>query len=110
MSAGRAWHRRCTFGKMPNRGREVAMKVRELMSRNVMTVGPEDSCHEAVARMHRSGVRHLPVVDPVGGLIGIVTDRDLPRSRRRREALVLSTVTDVISEGPMIDRTRVLGG
>ena len=37
-------------------------------------------------------------------------DLDLPRSRRRREALVLSTVTDVISEGPMIDRTRVLGG
>ena len=53
------------------------MKVRELMSRNVMTVGPEDSCLEAVARMHRSGVRHLPVVDPMGELIGIVTDRDL---------------------------------
>ena len=53
------------------------MKVRELMSRNVMTVGPEDSCLEAVARMHRSGVRHLPVVDPIGELIGIVTDRDL---------------------------------
>jgi len=56
---------------------EVAMKVRELMSRNVMTVGPADSCLEAVARMHQSGVRHLPVVDPTGELIGIVTDRDL---------------------------------
>src|SRR5215470_14018547 len=65
------------FGKMSTRGREVAMKVRELMSRNVMTTSPADSCLEAVARMHRSGVRHLPVVDPVGELIGIVTDRDL---------------------------------
>ena len=30
-----------------------------------------------VARMHRARVRHLPVVDPMGELIGVVTDRDL---------------------------------
>lgn len=56
---------------------EVAMKVRELMSRSVMTIDATDSCLEAVARMHRSGVRYLPVVDTMGELIGIVTDRDL---------------------------------
>jgi hypothetical protein len=32
------------------------MKVRQLMSRNVVTVGPSDSCLEAVARMHRARV------------------------------------------------------
>ncbi len=53
------------------------MKVRQLMSRNVVTVGPSDSCLEAVARMHRARVRHLPVVDAMGDLIGVVTDRDL---------------------------------
>ncbi|SRR5712692_808115 len=53
------------------------MKVYQLMSRNVVTVGPSDSCLEAVARMHRARVRHLPVVDAMGDLIGVVTDRDL---------------------------------
>jgi CBS domain-containing protein len=53
------------------------MMVRQLMSRNVVTVGPSDSCLEAVARMHRARVRHLPVVDAMGDLIGVVTDRDL---------------------------------
>ena len=53
------------------------MRVSELMSRNVVTVGPSDSCLEAVGRMHRARVRHLPVVSADGGLIGIVTDRDL---------------------------------
>ncbi len=53
------------------------MKVCQLMSRNVVTVGPSDSCLEAVARMHRARVRHLPVVDAMGDLIGVVTDRDL---------------------------------
>ncbi|SRR6266481_2404393 len=53
------------------------MKVRQLMSRNVVTIRASDSCLEAVSRMHGAHVRHLPVVDTSGGLIGIVTDRDL---------------------------------
>jgi acetoin utilization protein AcuB len=56
---------------------EVAMKVSQLMSRSVVTIGPSDSCLEAVARMHGARVRHLPVEDAGGCLIGIVTDRDL---------------------------------
>ena len=53
------------------------MKVSELMSRNLVTIGPTDTCRQAVARMHGGGVRHLPVVDTKGDLLGIVTDRDL---------------------------------
>ena len=53
------------------------MHVSELMSRNVVTIRGEDSCLEAVSRMHGARVRHLPVVSAEGGLIGIVTDRDL---------------------------------
>ena len=53
------------------------MRVSDLMSRSVVTIGASDSCLEAVARMHRARVRHLPVVSTGGGLIGIVTDRDL---------------------------------
>ena len=53
------------------------MHVSELMSRNVVTIRADDSCLEAVARMHGARVRHLPVVSATGGLIGVVTDRDL---------------------------------
>ena len=53
------------------------MKVSELMSRNVVTIGPSDTCRDAVGRMHGARVRHLPVVDTKGDLVGIVTDRDL---------------------------------
>jgi acetoin utilization protein AcuB len=47
------------------------------MSRDVMTIGAAESCHDAVERMHRARIRHLPVVDGAGSLVGIVTDRDL---------------------------------
>jgi len=53
------------------------MRVSELMSRNVMTIRAEESCLEAVSRMYGARVRHLPVVNAQGGLIGVVTDRDL---------------------------------
>jgi CBS domain-containing protein len=53
------------------------MRVKDLMSRQVVTIGTSDSCLEAVARMHQARVRHLPVVNGEGLLVGIVTDRDL---------------------------------
>jgi acetoin utilization protein AcuB len=53
------------------------MRVSELMSRDVATVGVADSCGEAVARMVRRKIRHLPVVERDGRLVGVVTDRDL---------------------------------
>ncbi len=53
------------------------MKVSELMSRDVLTIGESESCHEAAVRMGRKKSRHLPVVADDGTLQGIVTDRDL---------------------------------
>lgn len=53
------------------------MRVSDLMSRDVATVGLSDSCQEAVARMVRRKIRHLPVVERDGRLVGVVTDRDL---------------------------------
>jgi CBS domain-containing protein len=47
------------------------------MSRNVTTIEQSATCHDAVGQMHRARVRHLPVVDAGGHLVGIVTDRDL---------------------------------
>jgi acetoin utilization protein AcuB len=53
------------------------MRVKELMSRVVMTVGTEDSCREALTRMRELKLRHLPVMDLRGKVAGILTDRDL---------------------------------
>ena len=53
------------------------MRVRELMNRNLVTIAESSSCHEAVGRMHRARIRHLPVLSGDGALVGVVTDRDL---------------------------------
>jgi CBS domain-containing protein len=53
------------------------MQIREMMSREVVTIAPTDSCLDAVVRMQRARVRHLPVVNRDGLLVGVLTDRDL---------------------------------
>jgi CBS domain-containing protein len=47
------------------------------MNRNLLTISESSSCHEAIGRMHRARVRHLPVLSDDGTLVGVVTDRDL---------------------------------
>jgi acetoin utilization protein AcuB len=53
------------------------MRVSELMSRDIVTIGDDETCEAAVARMSRRKVRHLPVLDRAGALVGILTDRDV---------------------------------
>jgi CBS domain-containing protein len=77
------------------------MQVKELMSREVVMIGPKESCLDAVVRMQRARVRHLPVVNRDGLLVGIITDRDLRHhlfTPRVFEALG-STPLDVLLDG-----------
>jgi CBS domain-containing protein len=49
--------------------------VGELMTRDVVTVGPEDSVESAAAVMREADVGHLPVMDEQ--VVGILTETDL---------------------------------
>ena len=53
------------------------MKVREIMTRDVKFCGPDTNLAEATEIMWRNNCGALPVLDPRGELIGLITDRDL---------------------------------
>jgi acetoin utilization protein AcuB len=53
------------------------MRVEELMTRDVVTIGDGNTCCDAIELMSRRKVRHLPVLDGQGILVGIITDRDI---------------------------------
>jgi CBS-domain-containing membrane protein len=55
---------------------DLPTRVSELMSRRLVTIGPDDDLAFAMQLMLWSGVRHLPVVDGES-LVGILSDRDL---------------------------------
>jgi CBS domain-containing protein len=53
------------------------VRVRELMTRSVRTLGQNDKLSVADALMRTERIRHLPVVDEQGRIVGIVSQRDL---------------------------------
>ena len=55
----------------------VAEPVGRWMRTPVVTIPAETSVADAAALMRERAIRHLPVVDTQGRLMGIVTDRDL---------------------------------
>ncbi|HSB51424.1 MAG TPA: CBS domain-containing protein [Dissulfurispiraceae bacterium] len=53
------------------------MFIDKSMTRNVITVGPDDSILDAREKMTQHRVRHFPVVEKDNLLVGILSDRDI---------------------------------
>ncbi len=53
------------------------MPVREIFSREVITVGPDDDLSDALQLMANHQVRRLPVVDEEDRLVGVVSQADV---------------------------------
>jgi acetoin utilization protein AcuB len=75
------------------------MLVKERMTSPVLTITPDVSVQDALARMHQDKVRRYPVVDKNGKLIGIVTEGDLLNAKPS-EATTLSVweITSLLSK------------
>lgn len=75
------------------------MLVKERMTSPVLTITPDVSIQDALARMHKDKVRRYPVVDKHGKLIGIVTEGDLLNAKPS-EATTLSVweITTLLSK------------
>jgi acetoin utilization protein AcuB len=53
------------------------MFIDKSMTTDVVTIDPETRIAEACELLRRTKIRHLPVTDKDGRLVGIVTDRDI---------------------------------
>ncbi len=88
------------------------MFVEKSMAKNVTTITQDAGIETAREKMDQNGVRHLPVVDAAGRLIGVVTDRDvrsaLPSIFRgqfdcveEQERIAKLTVADIMTKDPV---------
>lgn len=76
------------------------MKVRELMTRYVWTVQPEDGLDRAARMMQGRGCGCLPVVDGHGRVEGMLTDRDICMTLVRAAARPASLQVKHAMHGP----------
>lgn len=62
-----------------------AIPIVEFMTQNPIVLGPDETMAHAYQKMHNHQIRHLPVVDEEGDIIGIFTQEDLQRAYPPRE-------------------------
>ena len=55
----------------------LTLKVHQVMTRNVITLGPDDQVFDAIAHFTQHKISALPVVDGAGKPVGIVSWRDI---------------------------------
>lgn len=54
-----------------------SLKVQDLMTKDVVSLGPHDTLEEVYDLMDNKHFRHVPVVNEDGELMGLITQRDL---------------------------------
>jgi CBS domain-containing protein len=96
------------------------MRLREIMSTRVVTIGPKEPASEAWTRMRRHRIRHLVVMDGTR-LVGVLSERDLGgragadmRTRRRVQNLMTAHVESAEPEATVrqaadLMRKRLIG-
>lgn len=85
--------------------------VRDLMTSEVETVHPDSTLAELLDLLQERNIRHVPVVDDEGELVGLVTQRDLLRRSLaargdlpftvRREVAAHRTVDEFMTAAPV---------
>jgi CBS domain-containing protein len=53
------------------------LRAKDVMTPNVVSVEPDDSVHKAIHLMLAHRISGLPVIDPSGELLGIISEFDL---------------------------------
>ena len=91
------------------------MRAHQIMTRKVITVGPDCSIADAANLMLRNHISGLPVLDKVGDLIGIVSEGDFLRrseigtQRKRPSWLQFLTSTGRLADEFVDERGRKIG-
>jgi len=88
------------------------MLVRDRMTKNPITVDPQEMLATAQEKMTTGRFRRLPVVEN-GALIGIMTDRDVRRhvgseERTKARAIMTETPLTISPDMPIEEATQLL--
>jgi CBS domain-containing protein len=67
------------YNSINRKAKEITMRAHQIMTRNVITIGPRTSIVEAAKLMLDNHLSGLPVLDEHGKLAGIVSEGDFLR-------------------------------
>jgi len=74
------------------------IKVNEVMNVHLITIGENSTIAEARQIMHEKHIRHIPVLNDTGKLVGLVTQRDVLKAE---VALLGDDINQNVLSGPI---------
>lgn len=84
------------------------MIVEEMMKTNVLTLQPTHTIKDAITLLRENKIRHLPITDTSGQVVGVISDRDIkdatPSSLLDQQSLNAHTVLlqDIMTKNPIV--------
>jgi CBS domain-containing protein len=85
------------------------MRLEELMTRDVITIGPEAPLKEAARRMIEARISGLPVTDETGALIGVITEADFVKEEAGRRSTKRARLLRWFHKEEPLDTERLVG-
>src|SRR5262245_57877663 len=84
------------------------MRATEIMTEDPMTVEVTAKIAEAIDILQTLEIRHLPVVDRGGTLVGMISDRDLRSANGKEESIAAIMSADVSTIDPETDVEEII--
>ena len=88
----------------PHTETKVPLTVAEIMTTNLVTVGLRESLAHAIALLSIHRFHHLLVTDPIGKLVGVLSDRDLLGAVARITNWQTCEISQIMTANPVTVR------
>lgn len=94
--------KRASVPPLPKTYTTAPTRVEAVMTKRLVSLSPHNSFEEAVAVMANQPFRHLLVIDPMGRLAGVLSDRDVLRGLIRAPDWNDTAVTELMTRDPVV--------
>mmetsp|Transcript_31374 Transcript_31374/g.66041 ORF Transcript_31374/g.66041 Transcript_31374/m.66041 type:complete len:191 (+) Transcript_31374:80-652(+) len=84
----------CKIALLGKTSKDVAIKEISTKSANLITASPGETVSDCMAKMLMKDIRHLPLLDESGGVVGIVSIKDLVKSELKEKEDAIRTLSD----------------
>lgn len=84
------------------------MIVEQMMNKNVLTLLPSNTIKEAISLLREKKIRHIPIVNELGKVVGVVTDRDIKEATPsnlmagQNHELFETSLVEIMTKNPVI--------
>lgn len=84
----------CKIALLGKKSRDTAVSEISTKSANLITASPGETVSDCMAKMLLKDIRHLPLLDEDGGVVGIVSIKDLVKAELKEKEEAIRTLSN----------------